>query len=153
MKVHFIVLVVSAGGSRTLMPTRAMRSSPIVGTISSLLSQYELSARKYGSWTLDLEATCRLRSLTAGSHLCFGKRWTWRKLDLGSRCDRLLRDIFIERILCNHGDRLAFDRDEFGVNEKRVESFISTLATGLSNGWGRGVKLCFPIWLGSATTQ
>ena len=43
-------------------------------------------------------------------------------------------------IFCNHGDRLAFDRDGFGVNEKRVESFVSTLATGLSNGWGRGVN-------------
>ena len=43
------------------------------------------------------------------------------------------------------GGPLAFDRDGFGVNEKRVESFVSTLVTGLSSGWGRGVKLCFPI--------
>ena len=113
MKVPIIVLVVSADGSWNF---DAHTRDEIVSDRRHHLF-LAVPVRCKSVWKLDIGSRSdRLHSLTDGGHLFFNERWSWRKRYVGSRCNWLLRFIFIERIFGNHGNQLAFDREGFGVD-------------------------------------
>ena len=115
MKVPIIILVVGADGSWNF--DAHTRNEIVSDRRRPLFVAVPVRVGRMSVWEWDIGSRSnRLRSLTGGSYLFFDERWNWRKLDVGSRRDWLLRLIFIGRIFGSHGERLPFDIDRFGVD-------------------------------------